>query len=165
LSPECRLTVTVRPAREGAEIEAAMRLREDVFLAEQGVSREEEFDDLDDAATQLVAVDEKGVLATCRLRFGGTPGGADLDEGTCKLERMAVEKRARGLGVGSRLLAGAEREAAERGARLMVANAQTRAQDFYAGGGFEPEGELFMEAGIEHVKMSKQLAPVIEEPG
>ena len=72
-----------------------MDLRERVFLDEQGVDAEEEFDGLDDAATQIVAVDEKGVLATCRLRFGGAPGGDDLDAGTCKLERMAVEKRGR----------------------------------------------------------------------
>jgi predicted GNAT family N-acyltransferase len=157
LSADCRLTVTVREARDAAEVEAAMRLRDRVFLDEQGVSREEEFDGLDDEAVQIVAVDEKGVVATCRLRFGGSPGGDDLKPGTCKLERMAVEKRARGLGVGARLLAGAEREAAARGAELMVANAQTRAQGFYAGGGFEPEGELFMEAGIEHVKMAKAL--------
>jgi predicted GNAT family N-acyltransferase len=159
LNAECRLTVTVRPARDAAEVEAAMRLRERVFLDEQRVDAEEEFDGLDGAATQIVAVDEKGVLATCRLRFGGAPGGEELDEGTCKLERMAVEKRARGLGVGTRLLDEAEREAEAQGATLMVANAQTRAQAFYASGGFEPEGELFMEAGIEHVKMSKELDP------
>ena len=141
MSAECRLTVTVRPARDAAEVDAAMRLRERVFLDEQQVDAEEEFDGLDDAATQIVAVDEKGVLATCRLRFGGTPGGEGLDEGTCKLERMAVEKRARGLGVGTRLLEAAEREAVARGATLMVANAQTRAQGFYANGGFVPEGE------------------------
>jgi predicted GNAT family N-acyltransferase len=157
VSADCRLTVTVRPARDEAEYEAAMRLRERVFFDEQGVSREEEFDGFDPEAMQIVAVDEKGVLATCRLRFGGSPIGEGIDEGTCKLERMAVEKRARGLGVGARLLAGAEREAAAQGATLMVANAQTRAQGFYAGLGYEPEGDLFMEAGIEHVRMGKEL--------
>lgn len=165
MSPECRLTVTVRPARNAAEVDAAMRLRDRVFLDEQGVSREQEFDGLDDVATQIVAVDEKGVLATCRLRFGGMPGGKELEEGTCKLERMAVEKRARGLGVGARLLEEAEREAEAHGATLMVANAQTRAQGFYATGGYLPEGELFTEAGIEHVKMSKRLDPAGGQAG
>ena len=40
----------------------------------------------------------------------------------------------------------------------MVLHAQTQAQGFYAANGYEPEGELFMEAGIEHVRMSKDLA-------
>ena len=43
------------------------------------------------------------------------------------------------------------------GATRMVLNAQTRALGFYAGAGYEPEGELFMEANIEHVHMTKPL--------
>ena len=41
----------------------------------------------------------------------------------------------------------------------MVLHAQTQARGFYAANGYEPEGELFMEAGIEHVRMTKPLAP------
>lgn len=126
-----------------------MALRTRVFVGEQKVSGEEEFDGLDGAATQVVALDDKGVLATCRLRW--------LDASVCKLERMAVEKRARRLGVGARLLAGSERIAAERGANLMLLNAQRRAEAFYASQGYEPEGETFMEANIEHVRMTKGL--------
>jgi predicted GNAT family N-acyltransferase len=126
-----------------------MAVRTRVFVGEQKVSGEEEFDGLDGDATQVVAVDEKGVLATCRLRF--------LDDSVCKLERMAVEKRARRLGVGARLLKGSERIAAERGSDLMLLNAQRRAEAFYASQGYEPEGETFMEANIEHVRMTKSL--------
>ena len=70
---------------------------------------------------------------------------------------MAVEARARRLGVGSRLLAGSERIAVERGARLLVLNAQRIAEGFYASQGYVPEGETFMEANIEHVRMTKRL--------
>jgi predicted GNAT family N-acyltransferase len=126
-----------------------MDLRVRVFVEEQGVDAEEETDELDETSVQIVGLDESGVIATCRLR--------DLDAGEWKLERMAVERRVRGLGVGARLLAGAEREAHERGASEMVLNAQLRAEPFYAGRGYTPEGDTFREAGIEHVRMRKAL--------
>jgi predicted GNAT family N-acyltransferase len=149
LTADCRLTVTVRPARDAAEIEAAMNLRVRVFCDEQGVSREEELDGFDEAATHVVALDESGVVATCRLRA--------VQPAVWKLERMAVESRLRNLGVGGKLLAEAEREARARGATEMLLNAQLRAQPFYAAHGYVPEGETFMEAEIEHIAMRKAL--------
>jgi predicted GNAT family N-acyltransferase len=143
------LTVTVRPVRDADELEAARDLRVRVFVDEQGVDASEELDDLDDVATQLVAVDESGVIATCRLR--------EVEPGVWKLERMAVERRLRGLGVGARLLEGSERDVRERGAREMVLNAQVRAEKFYATHGYVPEGDTFMEAEIEHIQMRKAL--------
>ena len=126
-----------------------MDLRIRVFCGEQGVSEEEESDELDAESTQVVAVDESGVIATCRLRY---PEAA-----TCKLERMVVQKGLRELGVGGRLLAGAESEARSQGAELMVLNAQRRAEPFYTRNGYVAEGETFLEAGIEHVRMTKAL--------
>jgi predicted GNAT family N-acyltransferase len=149
LTADCRLTVTVRPARDPAEVEAAMRLRARVFVDEQEVSPEEEKDDLDEDATQIVALDETGLIATCRLR--------EVEAGVWKLERMAVEARVRGLGVGGRLLAGAEAEAHSLGAREIVMNAQRAAEGFYASHGYVPEGGTFMEAEIEHIRMRKAL--------
>jgi predicted GNAT family N-acyltransferase len=148
LSADCRLTLTVRETHDPGEVEAAMALRRRVFCDEQGVSRELEFDGLDGDATQVVGLDESGVVATCRLRF--------LDQ-DCKLERMAVERRLRGQGAGAALLEACEAIAGERGAARMVLNAQTAAQRFYAGGGYVPEGETFVEANIEHVRMTKPL--------
>jgi predicted GNAT family N-acyltransferase len=155
LSTGCRLTVTVRQARDAAEVDAALDLRVRVFCGEQGVTREEELDGLDDEATQVVALDDRGVVATCRLRFIEELGPAG--ESYCKLERMAVDKRARGLGVGGRLLDASERIADERGAGRMLLHAQTKAQSFYAAHGYVPEGELFLDARIEHVRMTKTL--------
>ena len=42
---------------------------------------------------------------------------------------------------------------------MIVLHAQTRAEPFYAGAGYEPEGNRFMEEGIEHVQMRKPIAP------
>jgi predicted GNAT family N-acyltransferase len=148
LTADCRLTVTVRRARDRAEVDAALALRVKVFCEEQGVSREEELDGLDAEALQIVALDESGVIATCRLRDLGAEW---------KLERMAVEGRLRGLGVGRRLLAGAEDEARAAGARTMLLHAQIRAEPFYAANGYASEGERFIDAGIEHIAMRKAL--------
>jgi len=138
----------VREARDEADVAAAQQLRVRVFCGEQGVSRTDELDEFEGSATHVVALDETGVVATCRLR--------EIEAGM-KLERMAVERRLRGLGAGARLLTEAERLARERGAERMVLHAQTRAEGFYGGQGYEPEGERFDEAGIEHVRMTKAL--------
>jgi predicted GNAT family N-acyltransferase len=148
LSADCRLTLTVRPARDPAEVRAAMDLRVRVFCDEQGVDRVVELDGLDDEATHVVALDEREVVATCRLRLIGR---------SCKLERMAVERRYRGAGAGRRLLEEAEDEARRQGARSMTLRAQRRAEGFYASAGYVAEGETFIEEGIEHVAMTKRL--------
>ena len=62
------MTVTVRTTRDPAEIEAARDLRVRVFVGEQGVDASEELDELDCVATHIVALDERGVIATCRIR-------------------------------------------------------------------------------------------------
>jgi len=149
LRADCRLTVNVRPARDAAEVETAMDLRMRVFVGEQGVDRDEELDGRDGEAIHIVALDESGVIATCRLR--------SVEPGVWKLERMAVEARFRDLGVGGRLLAGAEEEARARGAREMLLNAQLPAEPFYTSHGYQAEGEKFVEAGIEHIAMRKAL--------
>jgi len=149
LNADRRLTVTVRPTRDEAEIQAALDLRVEVFCDEQGVPRDLEFDELDATSTQIVALDESGVIATCRLR--------SPEPGRCKLERMVVKREVRKLGVGGQLLARAEREAREHGTEIMVLNAQVTAEPFYASHGYRPEGERFVEAGIEHIRMTKGL--------
>ena len=140
--------MTVRAARDAAEVKDAQDLRVRVFCDEQGVSPDQELDSRDAEATQIVAVDQSGVIATCRLR---------LLDGEAKLERMAVEQRLRNLGVGAKLLEGAEQEARTEGAGVIVLHAQLRAEGFYASHGYVPEGDTFMEAGIEHVRMRKAL--------
>ena len=144
-----RLTVTVRKARDAAEVLAARDLRIRVFCDEQGVDPSLEVDGRDEEATQVVALDESGIIATCRLRYP--------DPGACKLERMVVDARQRKLGVGGMLLDWTEEEARANGAKTMVLNSQLRAQAFYDSHGYEPEGETFMDADIEHIRMTKAL--------
>jgi predicted GNAT family N-acyltransferase len=126
-----------------------------VFCDEQGVSREAELDGRDERAIHVVAVDEEGaVIATCRLFV--------LGGGECRLGRMAVVAERRRGGVGRDLLEAAEAEAVQLGAREVVLHAQTGAEPFYARCGYEPEGERFMEEGIEHIPMHKPIGPRVE---
>lgn len=140
--------VEVRPARDEIEIAAAQELRLRVFAGEQGVSPKAEIDGLDPAATHLVALRRGNVVGTCRLRY---------PRGRGKIERMAVDPVLRRTGVGARLVAAAEAEAAARGVGEMVLHAQRRREPFYAACGYVPEGETFLEEGIPHVLMRKRL--------
>jgi len=138
----------VRQARTQDEIEAALRLRYAVFCEEQGVTLEAEQDGRDPEATHLVVIEAGRVIGTCRLLI--TPGVA-------RLGRMVVSPERRGAGVGSALLAEAERAALEAGAQAVRLNAQIAARAVYDRAGYEGEGEVFMEEGIEHVTMGKPL--------
>ena len=148
--------VEVRLARDESEVEAAQQLRLRVFSDEQGVARDAEVDGLDPEATHVVAVRRDNVVGTCRLRF---------PRGRCKLERMAVDPTLRRTGIGVALMQEAEREAARQGATEVILHAQRQSEPFYASCGFSAEGETFLEEGIAHVLMRKQLDLVDRRSG
>ena len=148
--------VEVRLARDEAEVEAAQQLRLRVFSDEQGVARDAELDGLDPEATHVVAIRRGSVVGTCRLRF---------PRGRCKLERMAVDSSLRRTGIGIALMEEAEREALRRGASEVVLHAQRQSEAFYASCGFAAEGDTFLEEGISHVLMRKQLEQVDRRSG
>jgi predicted GNAT family N-acyltransferase len=141
--------VDVRPARDQAEVDQALALREQVFCVEQGVELAADQDGLDDYAIHIVAVEAERVVGTCRVLVEGDVG---------RLGRMAVEASARGRGLGAAILAAAERSARDAGARLMRLHAQRYVEDLYATAGYAAYGEPFVEEGIPHVSMEKALA-------
>ena len=96
-----------------------------------------------------MAVDPSGaVVATCRLVRRGR---------TMALQRMAVDRAARGRGLGARLLDAAHAEAAAEGAGEVELHAQLAVRDFYARAGYAAEGPEFEEAGIAHVVMRRAV--------
>ena len=118
------------------------RVRGMVFVAEQGFSHEEEFDDLDAIATHFVAVDKRSMVLGCaRL----------LDDG--KIGRVAVLRPFRKRGVGYAIMEEVLRVAKEKGMPSVYLEAQVRAMPFYEKLGFKPEGEEFDEGGIPHRRM------------
>ncbi|NJN52069.1 MAG: adenylosuccinate lyase [Gammaproteobacteria bacterium] len=141
------------PPPTGSRTAPAMRrVRERVFIEEQGVTREEEWDGLDDDAQHFIARDAQGeAIGTARLLAHGQIG------------RMAVLAQYRGTGVGMQLLLHAIDTARASGMAEVHLHAQTQAIPFYRKAGFDPVGEEFMEAGIRHQAM-RLLLPVTFEP-
>ncbi len=80
-----------------------------------------------------------------------------LNEQEVKLRQMAVKEEYRGNGVGSALIALAERLARNEGFETIVLHARQNALDFYKQNGYEPFGKTFTEVGIPHKKMQKSL--------
>lgn len=122
------------------------RVRLMVFVAEQHVPMEEELDEWDAKSRHFIARDAQHMVMGCaRLLPTGQIG------------RLAVLKPFRKRGVGGALLEAVLRSAKAAGMREVWMHAQTHAEGFYVAHGFVPEGERFMEAGIEHIMMRKAL--------
>lgn len=129
-----------------AVMAGAGQVRDEVFVREQGVPRELERDEQDAASGHVLALDAVGEAIGCgRLLADGHIG------------RMAVRAEWRGKGVGSALLRRLLETARAAGRGHLVLSAQTHAADFYARFGFTPEGGEFLEAGIPHLRMTRDL--------
>jgi predicted GNAT family N-acyltransferase len=139
----------VREARGDAERQALLALRHEVFVEEQGVPLDLEIDEHDEQAVHLVAVDGGRIIGTCRILMAGD---------RAKFGRLVVARAQRGSGIGRALLDAAERMALQLGAEQMVLAAQTSAMGLYERAGYAARGEVFLDAGIEHVTMEKALA-------
>jgi len=125
-------------------------IRSQVFIDEQKIPAEMEWDAADAGCVHAVAYNRFGVpLATGRL-LQHVPGVA-------KIGRMAVRQALRGSGVGRHVLDALMQASRERGDREAVLHAQTSAAVFYARAGFMPRGAEFVEAGIPHVEMVRAL--------
>lgn len=132
----------MRRADWSRDREALRAIRECVFVREQSVPAELEWDGEDQGAIHFLAVDANGLaIGTARLLPSGQIG------------RMAVLPQWRRRGVGSALLQAALAVASEPGQPAPFLNAQTAVIDFYQRHGFVPEGGEFMEAGIPHRRM------------
>jgi len=79
-------------------------------------------------------------------------------DGVAKAERVAVLEKARGSGIGRALMEAIEFHAHEKGLESIRLNAQLQATDFYQKLGYVAQGEVFIEAGIDHRAMTKRLA-------
>lgn len=124
----------------------AHRIRTIVFIEEQGIPAEMEWDDADQGCVHAVAYNHFGApLATGRL-LEHVPGVA-------KIGRMAVSQSMRGSRVGKAVLDALMKAARERGYREAVLHAQVSASPFYVRSGFVPRGPVFDEVGIPHVEM------------
>ncbi|MBJ9976525.1 GNAT family N-acetyltransferase [Pseudomonas sp. S75] len=129
--------------RDNADIH---RIRSAVFVAEQHVPPELEFDAEDLGAVHFLASEGDYSVGTARLLSDGTIG------------RVSVLKDWRGLKVGDALMRAAIEEAQKRNLKQQRLSAQVHATSFYERLGFKVVSEEFLEAGIAHVDMVRDCA-------
>ncbi|MDZ4073911.1 MAG: YbgC/FadM family acyl-CoA thioesterase [Hylemonella sp.] len=130
--------------------EAARQVRTEVFVQEQQIPLELEWDEDDATALHAVAYNRLGMpVATGRL----LQHGPDV----ARIGRMAVTRVLRGSGLGRDLLQSLLQAAVQRGDRAVLLHAQRSAEAFYLQLGFQPQGEPFEEAGIPHIEMVRAL--------
>lgn len=132
-------------------LQQAFAIREKVFVLEQQVPKEEEYDEFEDTSRHFLAIDEQGMpCGTARWRF--------TDKGI-KLERFAVLKECRGAGVGQALVAAVLEDVYQHpqaGEKPIYLHAQLTAVPLYEKFGFNKKGEQFEECDILHYRMIKE---------
>ena len=130
--------------------EAATAIRREVFIEEQHIPADMEWDAADASCLHALACNRFGMpLATGRM-LEHVPGVA-------KIGRMAVRRSMRGTRIGRQVLEALMTQAKQQGYREVLLHAQLSAENFYLRAGFQRRGEPFEEAGIGHVEMVRAL--------
>jgi len=135
------------------EWQEVRRIRIKVFVEEQKVPLEEEFDRIDTRAYHVLAYDRvKCACGTGRLF-------ADKKDPLLgHIGRMAVISSHREKGCGTALMIALMSEAENRGFGRLVLSSQEKAAPFYEKFGFQKIGDVYMDVGIPHIEMVKELA-------
>jgi predicted GNAT family N-acyltransferase len=133
----------------------AAEVRTQVFVKEQGIPAELEWDEIDKTCIHLLVYSETAsaskAVGTGRLIAPEKPDGA------AKIGRMAVLQEYRRHGIGNDIMQALIEHAFDAGYQSIVLSAQSYVQGFYANHGFEPEGAEYVEVGIAHQKMKLDL--------
>ncbi len=139
------MPVTIRRIQSDFERDSCYLLRMEVFVTEQSVPPWEEMDHYDETAEHFVVDLDGAIVGTARL--------VDLGRGVGKIGRVAIMKKYRGQGIGRDLVQHVM-SAGFKQFRTLVLDAQLSVIPFYERFGFQAEGEVFLDAGIEHRTMS-----------
>lgn len=146
MSIESAKGFTIRDVTWVQEERKLRAVRLAVFVVEQNIPEEQEWDAFDAVSAHAIAEDREGVPIGC---------GRLLPDG--HIGRLAVLSDWRGQGVGAGLLSHLVELARARGHARVLLKAQQHAMPFYARFGFAPSGAPFMEAGIPHQEMARLL--------
>lgn len=138
--------IRIRRTRWAADQEKLAALRRKVFIEEQHVPEDLEWDEYDEPSTHFLAETAGGVPVGC-IRL--IPSG--------QISRLCVLDERRSEGIGRALLETVIAEARASGLREIFLHAQTHATSFYESAGFSVDGGIFVEAGIPHRLMVRLL--------
>jgi len=131
------------------ELKAALDVRRQVFINEQGIPEEIEVDGRDKEESHMVVKDGEIIIGTPRVLF--------LSDGQARIERMAVLKPFRGRGIGTGIVSFLNRDLRNKQVEQVFLHSQYTFIGFYKTCGFVEIGSPFLEAGIKHIKMQLQL--------
>jgi predicted GNAT family N-acyltransferase len=138
------MNISIQITHWGEAKNQVMPIRHEVFIKEQEVPVELEWDEFDQDALHAIVKKDQEVIGTARLIISNTKA---------RIGRMAIQKEYREQGIGQKLLSTLLQTAKKKGAQECILHAQTHAIAFYANSDFEPNGPIFDEAGIPHVEM------------
>ncbi|RKF52512.1 GNAT family N-acetyltransferase [Bacillus wiedmannii] len=137
---------------ELTDLETAFYIRKEVFVKEQGVPLEDEFDtydQIDEACKHILVYYNELPVGTGRIRFVDRMG---------KLERICILKDYRKFGLGKVIIQKLEEIARNKEANKVKLHGQTQAEGFYEKLGYQTSSDVFMEDGIPHILMTKVLS-------
>ncbi len=123
----------------------AQHIRELVFVLEQDIAPEDEWDDQDPISTHFVVYDADQPIATARLLSNDHVG------------RVAVLKEYRSKGIGKLVMQEIIALAKQQQRKELILSSQVHATQFYSGLGFAVQGESYLDCGIPHVDMVMTL--------
>lgn len=138
--------IRIRKTDWASDREPLSAIRRQVFIEEQHVPEDMEWDEHDTTCVHFLAQDGSGDAVGC-VRL--LPTG--------QISRLCVRENRRTEGIGRRLLNAAIAEARAQGLKELFLHAQTHATSFYESAGFLVDGGIFIEAGIPHRLMVKAL--------
>ncbi|MET3194098.1 GNAT family N-acetyltransferase [Gottfriedia sp. OAE603] len=142
------MTIETIVAKTDEQIQDALKVRTEVFVVEQQISKDLEFDGLDNECFHFVAYDGEQPIAAGRLRVIDSNG---------KVQRICVRKDYRGKQIGNDIMHLIHKTAKENGILQLVLHAQESAIPFYEKLGYHISSEIFYEAGIPHAEMKITL--------
>jgi predicted GNAT family N-acyltransferase len=134
------------------DLKKAFHIRKEVFVREQGVSFEDEFDDFDTL---------NGLCEHILVFYNQQPAGTGrlrVVDGLGKLERICILEPYRKFGLGKGMIKALEEIAEEKGVSRVKLHGQTQAEGFYKKLGYQTSSSIFMEDGIPHILMTKELS-------
>jgi len=143
---------SVKMVTSEADREQVFNVRKVVFVDEQLVPEDLEYDQYDqqaDVEQFMISTQAGKVIGTARLR--------SYAENSGKVQRVAILAEYRGTGAGALLMEAVEKMAKDKGFHMLQLDGQLQARYFYERLGYHATGEVFLDANIEHISMAKKM--------